>query len=93
MANERIPSIQLWESSIKDCLTFATKTRKLYILFTSWCVYIELLGSLNVMDEQLIYLGQSEQPYWFVHDPIKSTVWKKELHGDNRCSLSDEKDV
>ena len=40
------------------------------------------------MDEQLLCQSAA---LWFVHDPIKVHRLEKELHGDNRCELLEQK--
>ena len=49
----------LRESSIKDFWSLAAKTLKLYILFCECVFTLSLHGSLNFMDELLIWLGHS----------------------------------
>lgn len=51
---------------------FSTKTQKVSFS-VSKCVYIDSIGSLILMDEQLICMG-SRLPFLFVQDPIKFDV-------------------
>ena len=65
---------------------------KLYMYILSPVGVFTLNYNWVIKLEQLICRGR-QQPFWFVHDPIKFSVWKKEVHKDNRCELAGEKDV